>query len=170
MLAYATVFERPGLPDDIGFIQIEGRALKSTVGPWFGTFFWIIGAFSLFAAALGIVDYTCRLVADVIKTAYARDLSESVIYFSLVWLIVLIGIVVLLVGFDQPIALIVISAVTGGLMMFIYSALLILINRKILPRPLRITGVRLAVMVWSIILFGTLSALTIEAQWEDFFG
>lgn len=170
LLAYSTVFGRPGLPDDIGFIQIEGRALKETVSPWFGTFFWIIGAFSLFAAALGIVDYTCRLVADVIKTAYAREASESKIYFGLVWLIVLIGVAVLLVGFDQPIVLIVISAVVGGFMMFIYSGLLILINRKILPRPLRITGVRLAVMIWAIILFGTLSGLTIQGQWQDLFG
>ena len=40
---------------------------------WFGYLFWIIGATSLFAAALGIVDYTCRLVADVLKVSYLRD-------------------------------------------------------------------------------------------------
>ena len=130
LLAYSTVFGAEGLPDDIGFLEVEGNALKDTVAPWFGTFFWVIGAFSLFAAALGIVDYTCRLVADVIKTSYAREANESKLYFGLVWAIVIIGIIELLIGIDQPLVLIVISACVGGLMMFMYSGLLILTNRN----------------------------------------
>ncbi|MGH3334465.1 MAG: Nramp family divalent metal transporter, partial [Nocardioides sp.] len=170
LLAYSTVFGTEGLPDDIGFLQVEGNALKEAVAPWFGTFFWIIGAFALFAAAIGIVDYTCRLVADVIKTSYAQTANESKLYFGLVWTIVGIGIGVLLIGFDQPLVLIVISACVGGLMMFIYSGLLILINRKILPSELRIRGGRIAVLVWSIALFGTLSFLTILQQYKDLVG
>ena len=76
--------------------------LGERVGPWFQYFFWFIGAFSLFAAALGIVDYTSRLAADVIKTSYRRDANESKIYARLVWGLVVIGIVVLLAGFSQP--------------------------------------------------------------------
>ena len=66
--------------------------------------------------------------------------------------------------------LLVISAVVGGFMMFLYSGLLILINRRILPRPIRIRGVRLGALVWSILLFGTLSALTFRAQLGTLFG
>ena len=170
LLAYSTVFGREGLPDDIGFLEVEGDALKDTVAPWFGTFFWVIGAFALFAAALGIVDYTCRLVADVLKTSYARDANESKLYFGLVWAIVAIGIFELLIGIDQPLVLIVISAVVGGMMMFIYSGLLILVNRKVLSGELRIRGVRLGMMVWSVGLFGTLSVLVIIQQYRDVFG
>jgi hypothetical protein len=170
LLAYSTVFGAEGLPDDIGFLEVEGNALKDTVAPWFGTFFWVIGAFSLFAAALGIVDYTCRLVADVIKTSYAREANESKLYFGLVWAIVVIGIVELLIGIDQPLVLIVISACVGGLMMFMYSGLLILTNRRILSGELRIRGYRLGVMVWSIVLFGTLSVLVIIQQYRDVTG
>jgi hypothetical protein len=170
LLAYATVFGEPGLPDDIGFLEVEGEALKEAVGAWFGSFFWVIGAFALFAAALGIVDYTCRLVADVLKTSYARNSNESKLYFGLVWGLVLIGCAVLLVGFDQPLVLIVISACVGGLMMFVYSGLLILINRRVLPEPLRVRGLRLTALVWAIALFGTLSVLTIIQQYENITG
>src|SRR3712207_8758005 len=45
------------------FRSTEGEVLGERVGSWFQYFFWIIGAFSLFAAALGIVDYTSRLAA-----------------------------------------------------------------------------------------------------------
>jgi hypothetical protein len=170
LLAYSTVFGREGLANDISFIQTEGEVLGERVGSWFQYLFWAIGAFSLFAAALGIVDYTSRLTADVVKTSYARNANESKLYAGLVWGLVAIGIVVLLVGFTQPLVLLVISAVVGGFMMFLYSGLLILINRKILPRPIRVRGVRLGALVWSILLFGTLSALTFRDQFAKLFG
>ena len=59
--------------------------LDGAVGNWFGTMFLAIGAISLFAAALGIVDYVSRLVADVIHTGYTRGSgrwSESRMYFG----------------------------------------------------------------------------------------
>jgi hypothetical protein len=87
-----------------------------------------------------------------------------------VWAIVAIGIVELLIGIDQPLVLIVISAVVGGMMMFIYSGLLILVNRKVLSGELRIRGVRLGMMVWSVGLFGTLSVLVAIQQYRDVFG
>jgi hypothetical protein len=170
LLAYSTVFGRPDLPDDIGFLQVEGQQLAAAVGGWFGAFFWLIGAFALFAAALGIVDYTSRLAADVIKTSYAPRTSESKLYFGLVWGLAIIGCGILLAGFNQPLVLIVISASVGGTMMFLYSALLILLNRRVLPRPIRIGAGRVAVLVWSFLLFGTLATLTIASQGQRLFG
>ena len=55
-------------------------------------------------------------------------------------------------------------------MMFIYSGLLILINRRTLPAPIRIRGVRLGMLIWAILLFGTLSVLTFQAQIERLLG
>jgi hypothetical protein len=170
LLAYATVFGQEGLASDISFLEAEGDALNAAVGGWFGTFFWIIGAFSLYAAALGIVDYTSRLGADVLKTAYVKDTNESKIYFGLVWCLVLIGCVVLLSGLDQPLVLLVIAAVTGGLMMFIYSALLLLVNRRTLPKEIRPGAGRVAALVWAFLLFGFLSVLTFNQQLQNLFG
>jgi hypothetical protein len=170
LLSYATVFGREGLANDISFIQTEGEVLGERIGSWFQYFFWIIGSLSLFAAALGIVDYTSRLAADVVKTSYARQANESKIYAGLVWGLTAVGIFVLMLGFDQPIVLLVIAAVVGGFMMFIYSGLLILINRKSLPAPIRVRGFRLAMLVWAIGLFGILSVLTFRAQLQTLFG
>jgi hypothetical protein len=169
LLAYSTVFGLDGLENSIGFLEVEGQVLADRVGSWFEYLFWAIGAFSLFAASLGIVDYTSRLAADVVKTSYARNANESKVYAGLVWGLVLIGVVVLLSGFSQPIVLLVISAVVGGFMMFIYSALLILINRRILPEPIRIRGVRLVALVWSFLLFGVLSVLTFQDRIGELF-
>ncbi len=170
LLAYATVFGQEGLQSDISFIRAEGEALRTDVGGWFGTLFWVIGAISLYAAAVGIVDYTSRLGADVIKVGYLRNATESTVYAALVWGLVGIGIVVLLAGFDQPLVLLVISAVTGGLMMFIYSALLLMLNRKVLPEQIRPKGYRVAALVWSFALFGVLTVLTFNQQIQKLVG
>ena len=144
--------------------------LQSEVGAWFGYLFWFIGAFSLFAAATGIVDYTSRLAADVLRTSYLKGHNESRLYFLLVWGLVVIGILVLLVGVAQPLVLLVISACVGGLMMFVYSALLILLNRRVLVPEIRPGAFRVAMLAWAFVLFGVLSILTIAQQIPRIFG
>ena len=166
MLAYSTLKGRTDLPNSVAFLQIEGRALEATVGTWFGVLFWAVGAFSLFASSLGIIDYTSRLAADVLKSAYFRgsSVSESRMYFRLVWALVGTGCAILLLGVTQPLVLLVISACVGGGMMFLYSMLLIVLNRRALPEPLRIRSYRLGVLAWSTVFFGVLAALTMWQQ------
>lgn len=166
MLAYSTVYGEPGLANSVAFLEVEGQRLGELVAPWFGTLFWLIGALSLFAAAMGIVDYTSRLAADVLKTSYLRGVSESRIYFALVWGLVAIGCAILLAGFDQPLPLLVISACVGGLMMFLYSILLLVLNRRVLPAPIRPRHYRVAALIWSVLLFGVFSVLTLWQQGE----
>ena len=170
LLAYGTVYGNPDVENDVSFLRVEGEVMSAATGGWFGYFFWIVGALSMFAAALGIVDYTSRLAADVIKTTYLPDRSESKVYAILVWGLVLIGTVVIMAGMGQPIVLATIAACTGGTMMFIYSGLLIAINRKMLPKQIRISGVRLGALVWSILLFGVLAVLTLHQEVGDLLG
>jgi gluconolactonase len=166
MLAHATLFGQPGLPNNVNFLRIEGQQLQAAVGPWFGILFWAVGALSLFTAAMGIVDYTSRLMADILKTTYLRtsDVSESRLYVGIVWVMLLAGCGIILAGMDQPLVLLVISACTAGVIMFLYSFLLIVLNRRALPAPIRVRSFRLAAMVWSILFYGALAALTIWQQ------
>jgi hypothetical protein len=150
----------------ISFLKIEGVTLQSLVGGWFGYLFWAIGAFSLFAAAAGIVDYTSRLASDMIKARYLRTstVTESKLYFWLVWGLVAFGIIVLLAGLTQPLVLLVISACTAGTMMFVYSGLLWWMNSRALPRVIRISRLRTAVMLFAFLAFGFLAVFTVIDQ------
>ncbi|MFI7134039.1 Nramp family divalent metal transporter [Nonomuraea sp. NPDC050153] len=172
MLAYSTVFGREGLANSIQFLQVEGKVLQETVGPWFGVLFWVIGALALFASAMGIVDYTSRLASDTIKTVYLRDRPVSVnrVYFYTVWAMALIGIAVLLAGFDQPLILLVFSACFAAVMMFVYSILLIVLNRRSLPEPIKVRSYRLGALIWSVAFFGTLTVLVVIQQAQKLFG
>ena len=84
--------------------------------------------------------------------------------FGLVWGLVAIGCAILMIGLAQPLVLLVISASVGGGMMFLYSGLLIVINRRYLPEPIRIRSYRTAALVWATLLFGVMAGLTIWQQ------
>ena len=164
LLAHATLSGRPDLPRDISFLAIEGQVLDERVASWFGRLFWAVGAFSLFAASLGIVDFTSRLAADVLRTVYAVGRSESQLYALLVWGVVLVGILIIVGGPSQPLVLLVISSCVAAFTMFVYSALLIVLNRRCLPPEVRPRPYRVAALVWATGLFGVLSAITIFDQ------
>ncbi|TDD39840.1 hypothetical protein E1286_34875 [Nonomuraea terrae] len=172
MLAYSTVFGRPGLENSIAFLEVEGRVLMDVVGTWFGVLFWVIGALALFASAMGIVDYTSRLASDTIKTVYLRDKPITVnrVYFLIVWGLALVGTVILLLGFDQPLILLVFSACFAAVMMFVYSILLIVLNRRALPEALKVRSYRLGALIWSVGFFGTLTILVVIQQAQQLFG
>jgi hypothetical protein len=164
LLAYSTVYGRDDLPDDIGFLQVEGEQLNNLVGGWMGPLFWSIGAFSLFAGSIGIVDYTSRLAADVLKTTYRPETSESKMYFGVVWTLVGFGSLILLAGLDQPLVLLVISACVAAMTMFVYSILLVITNRRYLPPQIQVRSYRLGALIFAGAFFGVLSAITIVEQ------
>lgn len=172
MLAYSTVFGREGLANSIDFLQVEGQVLQEVVAPWFGVLFWVIGALALFASAMGIVDYTSRLASDMLKTVYLRDRAVSVnrVYFLVVWAIAVIGTLILLLGFDQPLILLVFSASFAAVMMFVYSILLIILNRRSLPEAIKVRSYRLGALIWSVAFFGTLTAIVLFQQIQRIFG
>ena len=66
-------------------------------------------------------------------TERSRRWTESRLYFAVVWTMVIVGCLILLPGFDQPLVLVTISTVLGGFIMFIYSGLLVVTNRRYLP-------------------------------------
>ena len=166
MISYSTVFGRPDLPNSVDFIRLQGEQMQAQVGTWFGQLFWIVGTLSLFATAMGVVDYTSRIGADVLKNSYLQNSrhSESRIYVSLVWGLVGCGSLVLMFGLRQPLLLLLISLVINGLMMSIYSVLLVLLNVRKLPPPVRMSRWRIAALVWAVFLFGILAFLTFEQQ------
>jgi hypothetical protein len=174
LIAYSTVFGNPDLPDSSGFdfIALEADVLDATVGTWFGTLFLAVGAVSLFAAALGIVDYVSRLVADVIHVGYTRDrgtVSESRLYFTVVWSMVIFGSAILLLGFDQPLVLITISTVLGGAIMFVYTCLLLVTNRRYLPEAIQLRGYRVGILLFAVAMLGITTGIVAVDQVGNLF-
>ncbi len=58
----------------------------------------------------------------------------------------------------------------SGLVTLVYSVLLIQLNREALPDTIKVRGIRLGALIWSVLFFGVLSALLVYAQLGDLFG
>lgn len=169
ILAYSTVGVGE-FGEELEFIRTQGEELKEIIAPWFGIFFYIAGFVALFSTNVGVVDWVSRLSADSLKVTFLRESgfwSESRIYATVVWLIVIAGSIVMLTVSSQPIVLLIINAAGGGVLMFIYSGLLIYLNRRALPEAIKLGGWRLAVMWFIFAFFGVLSAFLFYSFAED---
>jgi hypothetical protein len=117
--------------------------------------------------ALGIIDYISRIIADVLKTVYLKDSerwTESRIYFLVAWTTIAVGSAILLFGFNQPLLLLVISACLNGMVMFVYSVLLIQLNRRALPPALRVRGLRLGMLMFATVFYGFFAGWLVLVQ------
>lgn len=140
---------------DISFLQREGQALANQLGGWFKYFFYFAGFAVLLSTNIGVVDWVSRLTADSLKVTYlARSSfwSESKIYITVVWIVCIAGMAIIWSGI-QPLILLILASTGGGFMMFFYSWLLIRLNRRFLPEPIRLRGWRFAGMVLASVLY-----------------
>ena len=69
----------------------------------------------------------------------------------------------------MPLVLTVLAASLSGVVMFIYSGLLIRLNRAFLPHPIKIRGVRLGALAWCFAFFGVFSVIYCIEQFKQLF-
>ncbi|AVO50245.1 hypothetical protein C6568_14065 [Melaminivora suipulveris] len=142
------------------FVRLLGESLNAKAGGWAGHAYWLTGVVVLLSTNLAVVDMIGRIVADICKTNWLRDSktwSESRLYVLVVWLMVAFGSVILLSGVSQPLVLLVIASSLNGLVMFVYSVLLIQLNRGMLPRAIGLKGLRYAAIWWAVVFYGGFS-------------
>jgi hypothetical protein len=173
MLAYSTVGVGTTQAESFDFIRAQGEAIGAQRGSWLSTTFWLIGTVVLFSTNLAVLDMVGRVTADVLKVGALREnsyWSESKIYFAVVWGEIVLGSVILLSGLTQPLVLLVISSALNGLVMFVYSALLLQLNRRNLPSEFRTSGVRLVALIWAVLFYGFFSAILLVDQFGKLTG
>jgi hypothetical protein len=166
-LTAVTIGSGSNTAESFDFIKLQGEALGDRQGDWLSTVFWLVGTVVLYSTNLAVLDMVGRVVADVLKTGPLREngtWSESKIYFTVVWLEIIFGSIILLSGVTQPIVLLVIASSLNGLVMFVYSCLLIQLNRFNLPAEIRTTGVRLAALMWAVAFYGFFSVFLLIDQ------
>ena len=142
--------------EGLDFIRAEGNQLGLTVGRWFATAFFVVGGIKLFSTVVGNLDIAARVVADCLKVDRLRDShfwSESKLYLATVWVQILIGIGILVAGWEAPLVLMSVSGIVGGLVLFVSAVLLIQLNRG-LPPAIRLGGFRLVMMGLAALFYG----------------
>ncbi len=150
---------RTGGKNDLSFISDQADGIQARLpaaGHWGRTLFLIMGVAILLTTEFGLLDVCSRISTDVVKANWLRDnpqWTESRLYYLFLWGTIASGVAVLAVA-PGTLAMFEIAASLNGVVMFIYSGLLLYLNRRGLPRGVRMSLWRCAVLGWSVLFFG----------------
>jgi hypothetical protein len=159
--------------EGLGFIRVQAEALEARFGATARHAYLLAGVAVLLSTELGVLDATARVSADVLKSSLLLerdDWSLSRVYFSMLWLLVGFGILVLASGLAAPLELLVLSASLNAVVMFLYSGLLLALNLRAFRTPLRPGPVRIAALCAAFLFFGYFSLLTIVSEGRRLLG
>ena len=175
LVAYSTVYKNPDLPETSGFdfISLEADVLDGAVGDWFGTMFLADrrdqpvrrrARHRRLRVAPGRRRHPHRLHARAAAAGRrAACTSASCGRWSR------FGCLILLLGFDQPLVLVTISTVGGGAIMTVYTCLLLITNRRYLPKPIQLGGYRRVILFASVALLGVCTAIVAANEFKKLF-
>jgi hypothetical protein len=163
LLAYNTTFGQSST-SDIGFVIKEATAIGEAVSPWLGSFFLMVTALTLFGTQLTVYDATARILAENTVLASGmriRDRQVPKVYYGVLWLMIVSGVIIFLSGFTQPLQLLILAAVLNAIAMFVHSALTLWLNKTELPKAIRPKRLRTSVMVFASLFYGGFSVYVV---------
>ncbi len=167
LISYATARQMPGLGGDMEFIRAEGEFIGQRYGALFRHLFNWMGWAILMTTELGLIDACARISTGIIKVNWLREhprWTDSRVYFILLWAQILLGCLIMLSDFNQPLVLLVLSASLNGGVMLIYSALLLWLNNRILRERLAMHPTRFVALLWACAFFGYFTLITLKNQ------
>ncbi len=144
--AYAVLTPRGIVPDGLDIAVVQANIFGEQWGSFGFHLFLAMAFLMLFSVMWAIIDAVTRIVSDIIYTnahagpltryfGWAKKVSLGRLYYCVILGVVAAG--ALLIPVEQPLTLLIISGVLGGLTMALYTPLLIYLNNVKLPKPLR---------------------------------
>lgn len=162
LLAYTTVYGQTGIASGINFVIAESKVIAMRTLPFMGTLFLLVMGFTLTATQLTVLDSTSRIMTENSLLLIGKTkVQVSKVYYFILWLQILFGIGMFLAGFTEPRALITLGAVFNAFAMFFYIGLILVMNNRVIAKPMRPSPVRNLVVTFAFLFFGVFSALTI---------
>jgi len=160
--AYAVLTPQGLVPEGLDVAVVQAHIFGEHWGAAGFNLFLVMAFLMLFSVMWTVIDALTRIISDVLHTnshvgpftrylEWCKDISLGKLYYIIITAIVIIGAV--LVPLEQPLTLLVISAVLGGLTMAVYSPLLIYFNNTRLPKFIRPHWITNVIMVFISLFF-----------------
>ncbi len=164
LLSYTAVFGQAGNAEGVNFVIREAAFIGNRLVPVVGTFFLIVVTVTLFGTQLGVFDATSRILSEnVVLSSFGRLQEKNIrlFYYLVLWLQILAGIIILLLGFTQPLQLVITAAVLNAMAMFVHTGLTLWVNMTSLDKEIRPSKFRVAVMIFAFLFYGSFSAYVV---------
>ncbi len=165
LLAYTTSYGLPGNAEGITFVLNEAKVIGLQTLPFIGTLFLIITGIMLSSTQLTVLESTSRIMTEnVLLFKDAATANTSKVFYAILWLQIIFGITVFLAGFDQPLTLITLGAVINAFTMFVYTGIILFLNNRILPQPLRPSFLRNFLLLATFVFLGVFCTMTVVSH------
>ena len=163
LLAYTTTYGAVDTTEGIGFVAEEAAIIGRRLFPLLGSLFLIVVAAMLFATQLSVLDATSRILAENLLLVQAKWQEQHLrgLFYVCLWIQIITGIMVLALGFKQPLVLLTLSAVLNAVAMLVHCGLTLWLNTTALPVALRPNWGRRAMLGLAVLVFSGLSGYTV---------
>ena len=161
-LAYITTFGQQGTGEGINFVLQEASMIAKMSFPFLGTLFLLIGGITLLATQMVVFESCSRIISENIAIrceAKNKPYSVRKLFYSSLWGFIFIGIIVLLSGFTEPRALIVLGAVINAFTMLVHLVLTYILNHRELDKVFQPVWYRKAIIWVEIAFFAVFSGI-----------
>lgn len=173
VLAHTTVYGNPNVVTSINFVVLEGSVIAERTLPALGTFFLIMAGIMLFGTQFSVYGSNARIASENLvitnKDTFTTD-KLPYFFYGFLWVQICVGILILYLGFTEPLALVVTGGVLNAISMFIYTGLILWMNKTTLPKTARPSTLRTILVSLAFLFYGGFSIFTIFLNLEKVFG
>lgn len=164
LLAYSTVYGNPNTTTSINFVIEEARVIGQQTVPSLGTLFLAMAALMLFGTQFSVYGSNSRIMSENLilaqpKSGKTENLSKY--FYGFLWFQLLAGSLIFLLGFREPLALLVIGGALNAISMFIYTGLMLWLNTTELLPQIRPSKARIVLVFAAFSFYGVFSIFTI---------
>jgi len=164
VMARATVLNQSAT-EGINFLYLEASSIGSQIHPVFSVFFLLVSAIMLFTTQVGILESSSRIISENVLLLFyhkKHKLNLSRAFYVALWGQISLGVLVYLVGFQEPRLLITISAVLNAAAMMMAFILIGILNKKKLPKTYQTSISRRIIILMAVLFFAYFLAITVQ--------
>lgn len=160
LLAFTTVYQQTGVLTGVNFLFKEGKEIANLTAPIIGKIFLVLVAIMLFSTQLSVFDATSRINSEnliIMNQSKFKIQNLPNFYFIFLWTQIALSILILSLGFTEPLKLVIISAFLNAITMLVYTIAVLWLNQKTLAKELRPKMWRRLILFLIIIFFAIFS-------------
>ncbi|MCX7928245.1 MAG: Nramp family divalent metal transporter [Patescibacteria group bacterium] len=164
LLAYSTVYGTSQVNAGISFVIKEAEQISRLANPMFGMFFLVIVGIMLFGTQFSVYGSNARIASENLvlcnkKIFKTRNMSKY--FYTFLWIQIISGIIIFLLGFAEPLFLVTISGILNAFAMFTYTGLILYMNKTVLPNSAKPNLFRTVAVSFAFLFYGAFSLFTI---------
>jgi len=149
----------------IDFLYQQSSVLTSRVNQVFGIGFLVVAALMLFSTQIGVLESSSRIISEnYLLISYKKGFTAnpSLAFYIALWGQIVLGIILLLFGFQEPRLLLTLSAILNAIAMMFAFPLVHILNRKNLSKRYRASLPAQAFFILGFVFFVVFVAITLR--------